>query len=71
MSVLGQVCRVVRHNSSSPPSEGPFPPFPGESALISKVVLKGTNDNVLRVDISHSSTGTPIDSCGFQVMICL
>ena len=70
MSVLGQVFRVICHNTSSPPSEGPFPLFPGERALISKVVLKSINNNVLRVDISHSSTGTPIDSCGFRVMIC-
>lgn len=71
MSVLGQVCRVVCHNTPSPPSEGPFPLFPEESASISKVVLKSINSNVLRVDISHSSTGTPIDSCGFRVTICL
>ena len=70
MSVQGQVCRVACHNTSSPPPEGPFPLFPGESASISKVVLKGINNNVLRVDISHFSTGTPIDSCGFRVMIC-
>ena len=71
MPILSQVCRVACHNTSSPPSEGPFPLFPGESASISKVVLKSTNDNVLRVDISHSSTGTPIDSCGFRETICL
>jgi hypothetical protein len=71
MSVLGQVCRVVRHNTWSPLSEGPFPPFPEESVWISKVVSKSTNNNVLRVDISHSLTGTPIDSCGSRVTICL
>ena len=71
MSVVGQVCPVVRHNTSSPLSEGPFPRFPEESASISKVVLKNINNNVLRVDISHSLTGTPIDSCGSRVTICL
>lgn len=72
MSVLGQVCRVVRHNIWSPPSfEGLFPLFPGQSTSINKTILKRSDGNVPRAEISHSSTGTPIDSCCSRVTIYL